>query len=232
MKDFDTYIFDLDGTLLYTLDDLTASVNHAMRQCGYAEHTVSEVRMMVGNGIRKLIERAVPEGTGHDDEEKAYEAFMAHYLEHDLDTTRPYPGITAMLDELKRRGKKLAVVSNKYCEATERLCRTFFADSISVAIGESPRIRKKPAPDTVMEAMARLGADKESAVYVGDSEVDIATARNCGIPCISVLWGFRDEDFLKAYGGTCFISRPEEILTGCGCQGTPAPGPCSSPTRE
>ena len=206
MKDFDTYIFDLDGTLLYTLDDLTASVNHAMRQCGYAEHTVSEVRMMVGNGIRKLIERAVPEGTGHDDEEKAYEAFMAHYLEHDLDTTCPYPGITAMLDELKRRGKKLAVVSNKYCEATERLCRTFFADSISVAIGESPRIRKKPAPDTVMEAMARLGADKESAVYVGDS-VDGGQAlgqKNTGVgiwlvmvylnpvvaiaPCAYVVW--------------------------------------------
>lgn len=195
-KQFNTYIFDLDGTLLYTLDDLTASTNHAMRQLGFKEHTTEEVRSMVGNGIKRLIERAVPEGTSGHLYEKAYNEFISHYLQHSLDTTRPYPGIMEMLKSLKDKGVQMAVVSNKYCKATESLCRTFFNEYISVAIGESENIRKKPAPDTVLEAMKRLGANRESTVYVGDSEVDIATARNCGIPCISVLWGFRDKDFL------------------------------------
>ena len=212
MKQFDTYIFDLDGTLLYTLDDLTASTNHAMRAYGMAEHTTEEVRMMVGNGIRKLIERAVPGGTGNPLYENVYKTFINHYLEHSLDTTRPYPGIMEMLAALKAKGRRMAVVSNKYCKATEHLCRTFFGEYISVAIGESADIRKKPAPDTVLEALRRLGVSKEDAVYVGDSEVDIATARNCGLPCISVLWGFRDKDFLVKNGGTTFAESPEEIL--------------------
>lgn len=212
MKQFDTYIFDLDGTLLYTLDDLTASTNHAMRAYGMAEHTTEEVRMMVGNGIRKLIERAVPGGTGNPLYENVYKTFINHYLEHSLDTTRPYPGIMEMLAALKAKGRRMAVVSNKYCKATEHLCRTFFGEYISVAIGESADIRKKPAPDTVLEALRRLGVSKEGAVYVGDSEVDIATARNCGLPCISVLWGFRDKDFLVKNGGTTFAESPEEIL--------------------
>lgn len=213
MGQFDTYIFDLDGTLLYTLDDLTASTNHAMRAYGMAEHTTEEVRMMVGNGIRKLIERAVPGGTDNPLYENVYKEFINHYLEHSLDTTRPYPGIMDMLAALKSSGKQMAVVSNKYCKATEHLCRTFFGEYINVAIGESADIRKKPAPDTVFEAMKKLGADKESTVYVGDSEVDIATARNCGLPCISVLWGFRDKDFLVKNGGTIFVENPNDILS-------------------
>lgn len=168
--------------------------------------------MMVGNGIRKLIERAVPGGTGNPLYEDVYKKFMHHYLEHSLDTTRPYPGIMEMLAALKAKGRRMAVVSNKYCKATEHLCRTFFGEYISVAIGESADIRKKPAPDTVLEALRRLGVSKEGAVYVGDSEVDIATARNCGLPCISVLWGFRDKDFLVKNGGTTFAESPEEIL--------------------
>ena len=212
-KQFNTYIFDLDGTLLYTLDDLTASTNHAMRQLGFKEHTTEEVRSMVGNGIKKLIERAVPEGTSGHLYEKAYNEFISHYLQHSLDTTRPYPGIMEMLKSLKDKGVQMAVVSNKYCKATESLCRTFFNEYISVAIGESENIRKKPAPDTVLEAMKRLGANRESTVYVGDSEVDIATARNCGIPCISVLWGFRDKDFLLKNGATILAENPDEILS-------------------
>ena len=160
MKQFDTYIFDLDGTLLYTLDDLTASTNHAMRAYGMTEHTTEEVRMMVGNGVRKLIERAVPGGTGNPLYENVYKTFINHYLEHSLDTTRPYPGIMEMLDALKAKGRRMAVVSNKYCKATEHLCRTFFGEYISVAIGESADIRKKPAPDTVLEALRRLGVSK------------------------------------------------------------------------
>ena len=211
MKDFDTYIFDLDGTLLYTLDDLTASINHTMRIFSFTEHTKDEVRLMVGNGIKKLIERAIPDGKDNPEYDNVYSEFMSYYLKHSLDTTRPYPGIIGMLDNLKHRGKKLDVVSNKYCKATESLCKTFFNQYIEVTIGESEKIRKKPAPDTVLEAMSRLEADSRTTVYVGDSEVDIATARNCGIPCISVLWGFRDKDFLVANGGTIFAHTPEDI---------------------
>lgn len=214
MKLYDTYIFDLDGTLLFTLDDLTASTNYAMRQNGFDEHTVNEVRLMVGNGIRKLIERAIPDGTANPKYEETYSTFMAHYLKHNLDTTRPYNGIMELLAELKRMGKKMAVVSNKYCKATEHLCKTFFKEYIDVAIGESESIRKKPAPDTVLEAMRRLGTGKEGTVYVGDSEVDIATAQNCGIPCISVLWGFRDKEFLVRNGGKIFVEKPSDILEG------------------
>lgn len=209
---FETYIFDLDGTLLYTLEDLTNSTNHAMRKFGFPEHTKEDVRLMVGNGIRKLIERAIPEGLNNTKYEDVYLEFVSYYLEHAIDTTRPYPGIIEMLKKLKERGKHLAVVSNKYCKATENLCRSFFADYISVAIGENSNIRKKPAPDTVLEAMNRLGADKATTVYVGDSEVDIETARNCGIPCISVLWGFRDKDFLIRNGGSIFVEKPEDII--------------------
>lgn len=212
MKQYDTYIFDLDGTLLYTLDDLTASVNHAMRAEGFKEHTVEEVRMMVGNGVRKLIERAVPDGKENPRYEETYQEFIDHYMKHSMDTTRPYPGIMETLAELKRRGKRMAVVSNKYCKATEALCRTFFKDYISVAIGESEQVRKKPAPDTVLEALRRLDTGKDGAVYVGDSEVDIATARNCGLPCISVLWGFRDKDFLIENGAATLANEPKELV--------------------
>jgi len=212
MRQYDTYIFDLDGTLLYTLDDLTVSTNYAMRAFGLPEHTVEEVRLMVGNGVRKLIERAIPQGAENPKYEEIYQTFINHYLKHSLDTTHPYDGIIDTLAELKRRGKRMAVVSNKYCTATEELCRHFFADYISVAIGESETVRKKPAPDTVNEALKRLGVSKDNAVYVGDSEVDILTAKKSGLPCISVLWGFRSKDFLVENGGTTFIRKPEEIL--------------------
>lgn len=212
MKHYDTYIFDLDGTLLATLDDLTASTNYAMRAFNMPEHTVDEVRHFVGNGIKKLIERAVPGGVDNPQYKKVYEVFMEHYLKHNLDTTRPYSGVLALLAELKRKGCKMAIVSNKYCTATEALCRHFFSDFITVAIGESEQIRKKPAPDSVFEAMRRLGADPTTTVYVGDSEVDIATAHNSGLPCISVLWGFRDKDFLIQHGADTFVSEPLEIV--------------------
>lgn len=214
MKEFDTYIFDLDGTLLYTLDDLTASTNYAMRIFNLPEHTTEEVRMMVGNGIKKLIERAVPEGKGNKNYEEIYSVFIEHYLKHNADTTKPYDGITDLLATLKRHGKNIAVASNKYCKATEELCRHFFSDYIKVAIGESDNIRKKPAPDTINEALKLLEAKRDNAVYIGDSEVDIQTARNSGIPCISVLWGFRDRDFLVRNGAQILVKTPDEIITG------------------
>lgn len=212
MRQYSTYIFDLDGTLLYTLDDLASSVNHAMREFGFPEHSIEDVRKMVGNGIKKLIERAIPSGKENPQYDKVYSVFIEYYLKHSLDTTRPYDGIIEMLRSLKKQGKKMAVVSNKYYKATEELCRHFFNDYISVAIGESENIRKKPAPDSVLEAIRRLGVDKEDCVYVGDSEVDVETARNSGLPCISVLWGFREKDFLVEHGAETFIERPDEIL--------------------
>lgn len=210
---YNTFIFDLDGTLLNTLDDLAASVNYALRTHGMPERTLDEVRSFVGNGVRLLMERAIPEGSANPRFEETFATFRAYYMEHSLDTTRPYDGIPEMIHALKQRGCRLAVVSNKFYAATQELIRHFFPE-ITVAIGEheAEGIRKKPAPDTVFEALRQLGVGKEKAVYVGDSDVDLQTAHNSGLPCISVLWGFRNRDFLLAHGATTFISRPEELL--------------------
>ena len=212
MKEFDTYIFDLDGTLLSTLNDLAASTNYALRWAGMPERTIEEIRMFVGNGVKLLMERAIPNGINNPKFEETYAKFREHYLEHNLDTTSPYDGIPELLRELKRRCKKLAIVSNKFYASTQDLAKHFFPETIEVAIGERETIRKKPAPDTVLEALRQLGASKEGAVYIGDSDVDIMTAKNCGLPCISVLWGFRDKDFLIQHGGTIFVNKPADIL--------------------
>ena len=210
---YDTYIFDLDGTLLDTLQDLATSVNYALRQHAMPEHSIDDIRRFVGNGVRKLMERAVPDGAQNPLFESAFATFRQYYMQHSLDTTRPYDGIPEMLDELKRRGCLIAVVSNKMMAATQELIAHFFPQ-IEVAIGEheAEGIRKKPAPDTVREALRQLGVTTKNAVYVGDSDVDIETAYNSGLPCISVLWGFRDQDFLLSHGATTLISCPEELL--------------------
>ena len=210
--DYQTYVFDLDGTLLDTLGDLAASTNYALAANGLPTRTVEEVRMFVGNGVKKLMERAVPDGLANPRFEETYRCFREHYMEHNLDTTAPYPHVLEMLAALKARGKQLAVVSNKFYAATQELCAHFFDAYIDVAIGERETIRKKPAPDTVLEALRQLGAAKEGAVYIGDSDVDIDTARNCGMPCVSVLWGFRDRDFLLRHGAKTLVSSPLELL--------------------
>ena len=211
---YKVYIFDLDGTLLDTLTDLAASTNYALRTHGMPEHTIDEVRRFVGNGVRKLMERAVPDGADNPLFDKAFATFRQYYMEHSLDTTRPYEGVPETLAALKAKGCHLAVVSNKMMAATQELCRHFFPETIEVAIGENEAegIRKKPAPDTVIAALRQLGVGEEGAVYVGDSDVDIETARNSGLPCISVLWGFRDRDFLLQHGASTLISAPEELL--------------------
>lgn len=213
---YTAYIFDLDGTLLDTLDDLRASVNYSLRHFAMPERTRDEVREFVGNGVRRLMERAVAGGADNPLFDEALDVFRRHYAEHSLDHTRPYPGIMDMLATLRHDGKRIAVVSNKFQAATERLCRHFFGDYVEVAIGESEGVRRKPAPDTVVEAMRRMGyaapAAYGDAVYIGDSDVDIATAKAAGLPCISVLWGFRDKPFLEAHGATTFVTSPEEIV--------------------
>ena len=210
---YSTYIFDLDGTLLDTLHDLASSVNYALQTHGMPTHSVDAIRGFVGNGVRLLMERAVPDGAQNPQFEAAFATFRQHYMQHSLDTTCPYPGIAEMLHQLKQRGCRLAVVSNKMMAATQDLVRHFFPE-IEVAIGEheAEGIRKKPAPDTVFQALRQLGVGKEQAVYVGDSDVDLQTARNSGLPCISVLWGFRSRDFLLAHGATTFAERPADIL--------------------
>lgn len=208
---YESYIFDLDGTLLSTLTDLAASCNYALRSCGMPERTIDEVRRFVGNGVKKLMERAIPQGVDNPRFEECYAAFREHYMVHNLDTTAPYPGVLEMLGRLKGQGAKLAVVSNKFYAATQELVKHFFGDYVEVAIGERPDIRKKPAPDTVEEALRQLEASPDTAVYIGDSDVDIMTAKNSGMPCVSVLWGFRDKEFLLEHGATTLISKPEEM---------------------
>lgn len=209
---YNTYIFDLDGTLLSSLADLAASCNYALRTNGMPERTLDEVRRFVGNGVKKLMERATPDGLQNPLFDKTLADFRQHYMKHNLDTTCPYEGVMPMLEELQRRGKKVAVVSNKFYAATQELCHHFFGDLVTVAIGEREDIRKKPAPDTVIEALRQLNATTEESVYIGDSDVDIDTARNAGMPCISVLWGFRDKDFLIEHGATTLVATPQEIL--------------------
>ena len=209
---YDTYIFDLDGTLLDSLTDLAASCNYALRINNMPERTIEEVRHFVGNGVKKLMERAIPDGLQNPAFEKTYNDFRQHYLVHNLDNTKPYPGIVSLLKRLHDEGKNIAVVSNKFYAATQNLVKHFFGDYVSVAIGERENIRKKPAPDTVIEALRQLGASASGAVYIGDSDVDIMTARNSGMPCISVLWGFRDKEFLKENGATTFVTAPDEIF--------------------
>lgn len=209
---YDTYIFDLDGTLLDSLTDLAISCNYALRINNMPERTIDEVRCFVGNGVKKLMERAIPNGLQNPAFEKTYADFRQHYLVHNLDNTKPYPGIIPLLKRLHSEGKNIAVVSNKFYAATQDLVKHFFDEYITVAIGERENIRKKPAPDTVFEALHQLNASSAGAVYIGDSDVDVMTARNSNIPCISVLWGFRSKEFLIKNGATTFVTAPDEIF--------------------
>lgn len=210
---YETYIFDLDGTLLNTIDDLAISCNYALKAFGMPTYSHEEVKGFVGNGVRKLLERTVPNGTDNLQFEEVFALFRQHYLAHGTDHTCPYDGIMELLRNLKMNGKKIAVVSNKFCTATQELVDHYFGDSVDMAIGESKTIRKKPAPDMVFEAMRQLDATPETAVYIGDSDVDINTARNSALPCISVLWGFRTRQFLLNHGAETLVSHPCDILS-------------------
>ena len=205
-------IFDLDGTILNTLEDLADSTNYALKTCGYPERTMDEVRQFVGNGIRKLMERAVPEGTPVEEIDRVHETFTAHYKVQCADKTRPYDGIMELLQNLKKDGCKLAVVSNKADYGVQELCKQYFDGVFDFAVGEREGIRKKPAPDSVNEVLKTLGCSRDRAVYIGDSDVDIQTAANAQMDHIIVEWGFRDVPFLIAKGAKVLVEKPEEIL--------------------
>lgn len=206
-------IFDLDGTLLNTLDDLADSTNYALSRFGYPTRTIEEVRQFVGNGVAKLIERAIPEGKNNPNFEKCLAIFKENYAQNMYNKTVPYNGIIEMLSNLKSKGIKIAVVSNKFDLAVKELCKKYFEGFIDFAAGENEAqgIRKKPAPDTVISVLNEFNFAPEDAVYVGDSDVDIMTAKNSKMSCISVTWGFRDEKFLLENGATILINAPSEI---------------------
>ena len=206
-------IWDLDGTLLNTLGDLAGSTNAALASCGLPARTTDEVRRFVGTGVRRLIERAVPAGTDAETVGRVYDAFVAHYGAHSRDTTRPYDGVPELLDALLARGVKLAIVSNKIDFAVRELSRAYFGDRMQVAVGDAPDRRRKPAPDSVLEAMRQLGVTREETVYVGDSDVDVETARNAGVTCCAVSWGFRPEESLRAAGAERIAASPAQLLS-------------------
>ena len=208
-----TVIFDLDGTLLNTLDDLADSTNYALSKFGYPTRTIDEVRQFVGNGVAKLIERAIPEGKNNPNFEKCLAIFKENYAQNMYNKTAPYNGIIEMLSNLKSKGIKIAVVSNKFDLAVKELCKKYFEGFIDFAAGENEAqgIKKKPAPDTVISVLNEFNFAPEDAVYVGDSDVDIMTAKNSKMPCISVTWGFRDKKFLLENGATILINAPSEI---------------------
>ena len=213
MKGRKTIIFDLDGTLLDTLQDLFLSTNYALQTCGYPERTLEEIRQFVGNGVAKLIERAMPEGSTDEAFTACFSIFKQYYVQHCQEHTGLYEGIAELLTELKGRGYKMAIVSNKLQAGVTELYELWFYETVEVAIGESPDVQRKPAPDMVERALAELGTEKSDAVYVGDSDVDLMTAENSGLPCISVLWGFRDREFLLAHGAKVMVETPAEILS-------------------
>lgn len=206
-----TVIFDLDGTLLDTLGDLTASVNHVMKLYGFPLHAKEQVREMVGNGIYVLLEKAIPEGKDNPSYYACIQEFQSYYAAHMREETAPFPGILPLLSHLREQGYLLAVVSNKFDAAVKALCQDYFSPYLQTAIGESASIARKPAPDTVYAAMETLHVSKEQCIYVGDSEVDIATAQNAGIPCISVSWGFKTIEFLKEHGASRIASDTKEL---------------------
>lgn len=205
-------IFDLDGTILNTLDDLAESTNYALRENQLPERSLDEVRAFVGNGIGKLIERAVPEGSTEGLRRAVLESFTAHYREHSADKTRPYDNIMELLETLKEEGYLLAVVSNKADFAVQSLCEQYFPGVFTFAVGEREGVRRKPCPDSVNEVLETLKVQREEAVYIGDSEVDVQTARAAEMDLIAVAWGFRDCEVLKAQGANIIVEAPEEIL--------------------
>lgn len=208
----DTIIFDLDGTLLDTLEDLKDSVNYALDAFNLPERSLREVRSFVGNGVEVLMEKAIAGAVSKEEEEKCLSLFKEHYSRNMNNKTKPYNGILNLIKSLRERNYHIAIVSNKFDSAVKELNEIYFEGMFPVAIGSSETVAKKPAPDSVFEALRYLGVSKESAIYVGDSDVDVMTAKNSGLPCVGVTWGFRDEELLREMGAAFIIHTPEQLF--------------------
>ena len=210
---YDTIIFDLDGTLLNTLDDLRDSLNFALIAHGHQPRTLEEVRSFIGNGVGKLVERALPIHSSEEEIKQCLTTFTEHYAKNMQNKTRPYDGIMELLLDLDRYNYKIAIVSNKFDTAVKELAKEYFGDLINVAIGESETVERKPAPDSVFAAIKELGSAIKKTIFVGDSDTDVKTAKNAGIPCIGVTWGFRTREVLRNEGADYLIDTPKELLT-------------------
>lgn len=204
-------IWDLDGTLLNTLEDLMNSVNYGLSRHGMQKISLEQTRRFVGNGVAKLVERAVPEGTDENVQADVLNDFRKYYSIHSKDKTKPYDGVVELMTKLKAEGCKLAIVSNKLKEAVEELAEIYFPGLVDVAMGDTPNIPKKPAPDMIYKALELLGLEKDEAVFIGDSDVDVATGINSGMNMITVLWGFRDKDELVKAGAEVFAASATEL---------------------
>ena len=205
-------IFDLDGTLLNTLGDLTAAVNHALSACGLPCRTEGEVRSFVGDGVKELIARSCPSGADETTTAAVLEAYLAYYAAHNMDLTAPYEGVLDLLDALRWLGIRVAVVSNKHDHGVQALCAHYFDGYLDLAVGGSDARPLKPAPDSLLYAMAQLGVTADEVWYVGDSVQDVETARNAGVRCVAVTWGFQDTDRLAAAQPTLLADNAEELL--------------------
>lgn len=205
-------VWDLDGTLLNTIDDLADSVNFALTKYNQPNKTVDEVKRAVGNGVNKLIERCLENGQNNQNFAEILETFKVHYSKNSAVKTAPYPEICETLKELKTSGYKLAVVSNKFENAVVDLCQKYFPNTFDVIIGETPQIKRKPAPDMLFAALKKLQVQAEEIYFIGDSEVDVQTAKNAEIKCLSALWGFRSKEILLANGAKYFLNTPQEIF--------------------
>ena len=205
-------IFDMDGTILNTLEDLTDSTNATLEHFGYPVHSIEDVRHFVGNGIRKLIERAVPSGLSTERIDEVYRYFLDYYAKHCADKTKPYDGILDLIRTLRKEGCKTAVVSNEAVMAVQELCKDYFDGLFDFAVGEREGVRRKPAPDAVEHVLDTLQITKKDAVYIGDSEVDVQTAINAGLDSVIVLWGFRERELLEQYGAKVFAQDTKECL--------------------
>lgn len=212
MKKYTTIIFDLDGTLLDTLEDLKEAVNYALEDAGYPVRSTEEIRCFVGNGIRNLIERAVPNGTSVEDTDRVFEKFKEYYNKYATQKTVPYPGIVDMLKKLKNDGYNIAIITNKVQSAVDVLQKKFFYDTIKVAVGDKQGQLRKPSPDTTQYVMDYFSASKDETLFVGDSEVDIYTARNAEVDYVCVSWGFRTPEELLRAGAIDIVDNVEELL--------------------
>lgn len=210
-RPYELAVFDMDGTILYTLDDIADGVNACLEKHGLPLKNKDDIRRHIGNGIRHEIESSVPEGTEENVIEAVYQDFHAWYTIHCNDNTRPYEGIVELLRELNASGIACAVVSNKADYAVKKLNEIYFDGLLKAGVGESERIARKPAPDEVNEVLRLLGMDRKKAVYIGDSEVDIETAKNACMDCIAVSWGYRDEQWLKQCGAERIVSTVEQL---------------------